>query len=87
MARASSEGCGEASTWLGGLRTDGDRDGPPASLPPDFSTRWCGSSSPRGGAPCTRQSLGNPLQLSPQTLHATLTAQPGHPGLERTQHG
>lgn len=25
MARASSEGCGEASTRLGGLRTDGDR--------------------------------------------------------------
>ena len=35
----------EAPAWLAGLCAE--RKGLPASLPPDFSTHWCGSGSPR----------------------------------------
>lgn len=37
----------EAPAWLVGLWAERNRKGLPASLPPGFSTHWCGSGSPR----------------------------------------
>lgn len=47
----------EAPTWLAGLQAERNRNGLPASLPPGFSTHWCGSGSPR--APQEELALGS----------------------------